>query len=482
MKHRIIDLFCGAGGESTGIIQAMSEMNFRYDLAAVNHWDIAIDTHQKNHPEARHYCVNIDHLNPHDVFSYRDKISFLWASPECTHHSVARGGRPRSDQSRASAWMILKWLSELYVKRIIIENVPEFINWGPLGANGQPLKSRIGSSFNSFISALKNLGYKVDYQVLCAANYGDPTTRRRLFIQAVRGNEKIRWPEHTHTENPDLFSSKPWVPARDIIDWSIPAESIFNRKRPLAEATMKRIEIGIKKYWGEWAEPFLVILRGTSTVREAGRPMPTVTAGGGHVGLVQPFILHQMTPGRPRDISEPCPTITTKSGHCLVSPLLYTSTHGGRFRSLSRPFPTITGANRGEHGILAPFISKFHGGNPDRNYSIDDPLRTVDCSNRYGLVSPFIIKYYGQSKTDSINDPLSTVTTKDRFAVVGGDLYKLDITFRMLQPHELAAAQGFPSDYVFTGNKTEQVKQIGNAVPVNTAKALTMSAFEKGVA
>lgn len=474
----IADLYCGAGGESTGIIQAMDELNFRYDLAAVNHWELAIETHKKNHPQARHFCADIDHLNPHDVFSSRKKLDFLWASPECTHHSIARGGKPRSNQSRASAWMILKWCSELYIKRLIIENVPEFLSWGPLGSDGRPLKSGKGKTFNSFIRALQDLGYKVDFQILCAANYGDPTTRRRLFIQAVRGGKQILWPEYTHTDNPDLFTSVPWVPARNIIDWNIPAESIFTRKRPLAPATLKRIELGIRKFWGEWAEPFLVILRGTSSVRSSNKPVPTITAGGGHIGLVEPFIFHQMTPGRPRNMDEPLPAITTKSGHALVEPFIYTITHGGRFRKITDPIPTITCAHRGEHGIVSPFLSKFHGGNPDRNYSINNPLGTIDCSNRFGLVNPFLIKYYGCSNVQNINNPLGTVTTKERFAVINGDLYKLDITFRMLQPHELAAAQGFPNDYIFAGNKTEQVKQIGNAVPVNTARALVLSAFE----
>lgn len=134
-KTRIADLFCGGGGETTGIVQAAAAAGLRLDLAAVNHWQVAIETHRLNHPGARAYCHDLASLNPLDVFGARDRVDLLWASPECTHHSVARGGRPRSDQSRASAWLILKWLSELYVRRVIIENVPEFLSWGPLDMN-----------------------------------------------------------------------------------------------------------------------------------------------------------------------------------------------------------------------------------------------------------------------------------------------------------------------------------------------------------
>ncbi len=259
---RVVDLFAGAGGESTGIIQALA--GERYDLAAVNHWDVAIQTHTRNHPQARHYCADLSHLNPHEVFGPRDTIDLLWASPECTHHSVARGGRPRSEQSRASAFLVLKWLSEFYVRRVYLENVPEFVSWGPLGSNGTPLKSKRGATFNAFVDALRSLGYTVDWQILNAANYGDPTTRRRFFLQAVRGREKIRWPEPTHAQTPGLFGERPWVPARDIIDWSIRGESIFSRKRALAPA-------------GCWGEDAGTALGSVSVDRSAGR---TATAWG----------------------------------------------------------------------------------------------------------------------------------------------------------------------------------------------------------
>lgn len=446
MMFRIADLFCGAGGESTGIVQAVGAMGERYDLAAVNHWDIAMATHERNHPNARHFCASLEQLNPVEVFEARDKLDLLWASPECTHHSNARGGRPRSNQSRVSSWLVLKWLSELYVRRVIIENVPEFVNWGPLGANGMPMISRRGATFEAFVAALRSLGYRVEWQVLCAADYGDPTTRRRFFLQAVRGTGRIEWPAHTHTEQPGLFGAQPWIPAREIIDWSIRGESIVNRRRPLAPATLRRIESGIRKYWGEWAEPFLVVLRGTGDTRPIGRPLPAVTAGGNHLGLVQPFLV---------------PFYGERRGQTP-------RTHG-----VTDPVPTIP-ASASKFGVVEPFV--LHQFTPGRPRSINEPVPTVTAKSGHGLVEPFLIHYYGTAGAEPIRIPLATVTTRDRFALIEGSA-ALDITFRMLQPHELARAQGFPLEYWFAGGRTDQVRQIGNAVPVNTARALALSAL-----
>jgi DNA (cytosine-5)-methyltransferase 1 len=389
-------------------MQAIGEIGGHHDVAAVNHWNIAIETHKRNHPDTRSYCMSLEQLDPLSVFGSGEKIDLLWASPECTHHSNARGGRPRSNQSRASAWLIMKWLSELYIRRIIIENVPEFISWGPLGANGKPMPSGRGKLFDTFVNGLKALGYRVDHRLLCAADYGDPTTRTRFFLQAVRGHGRIVWPEPSHAQDPGLFGRAQWKAAREIIDWNIHGTSIWNRKTPLADATMRRIQAGIKRYWGEWAEPFLVRFNsGDGRVHSLDEPLPVQDCSNRY-GLVQPFILHQDAPGRPRLLDEPVPTIRGRNGH--------------------------------------------------------------------GLVEPFIVHYYGNGDAVPTRIPLATVTTKDRFALVEGKA-GLDITLRMLHPRELAAAQGFPSGYDFAGTKTDQVKQIGNAVPVGLARALALEAL-----
>ncbi len=406
----VVDMFAGAGGESTGIYQAAECLGYSINLTAINHWERAIETHSANHPSAEHLCESIQQLDPIKVIP-EGKVNLLWASPECTHHSIARGGRPRSDQSRPSAWLILKWLSELYIDRVIIENVPEFLSWGPLDSIGKPIQNQKGKTFRAFITSLRSLGYKVDWKILTAADYGDPTTRRRLFIQAVKGRKKITWPQITHIDGySNLLGYQPWKPAKDIIDWSISGTSIFDRKRPLAAATLNRIAVGIEKYWKDYAKPFLAVLYGSNDVRSLDLPLPTVTTSGNHHALVEPFLFnigHYSANDRTRSIYEPLSTVVTKAEHCLVEPLL--------------------------------------------------------------------VEYYGNGSVIPTSAPVPTVTTKDRFALMEGSFgkTKLDIRFRMLKPHELARAPGFPDDYQILGTVTEQTKQIGNAVPVNLAKALS---------
>jgi DNA (cytosine-5)-methyltransferase 1 len=528
----IADLFCGAGGTSSGALQAARALGFNVKLTAINHWDIAIATHTANHPETRHLCTSLDNVNPRTLFA-EGELDVLWASPECTHHSVARGGKPMSDQSRATAWCVVRWAEALRPNVILVENVPEFVSWGALDSKGRPLKSKKGSVFQAWKSALESLGYRVSHRVLCAADYGDPTTRRRLFIQAVRGRRRTVWPEPTHSPRiiEDLLGSRrAWVPARDIIDWSISGKSIYDRKKPLSEKTMRRIMAGLKKFGlkpffvqpghGEHdgrtehrvnsvdqpigtipcsnrfgiAEPFLVELRGTSdgqinsTARSLKDPAPTVTAGGGHLGLIEPFLV-QVAHGngsdpnadnrRSRSVSAPFPTVCGSRGEWAVcEPSLLPQHGGGALRRVSSPVSTVT--TDGAIGLVQPFIMAIdHTGSASHPIqSIDDPISTVTTEARHAVVEPFLVKFYGTGIADSVEKPLDTVTSKDRFGLVrstvmiSGNKYLLDILFRMLQPHELAAAQGFPKGYRFTGNKSDQVKQIGNAVPCGLARAI----------
>ena len=381
---QIADLFCGAGGSTTGIRQAVTRMGKKANILAINHWDVAIQTHSANNDGVMHLCESVDHIDPTKVIPGQE-LDLLWASPACTHHSVARGGRPRCEQQRAPAWIIPFWLENLKVKRLIVENVPEFQNWGPLDDDGRPVKESKGETFKAFIAAIRSLGYTVDWRVLNAANYGDPTIRRRLFIQAIKGTgRKIQWPDITHAEQQFNISGLPkWIPARNIIDPDLHGESIFKRKRPLAPATLRRIEHGIKKFWQPYAEPFLVVLRGTGKSRSLDKPLPTETTSGTH----------------------------------------------------------------------------------------------------FALIEPFLINYYGNGDAYSVDIPLGTVTTKDRFALIEPDgEFALDIRFRMLQPHELAAAQGFPQNYKFCGTKTDITRQIGNAVPVNLSRELALTVLRTEVA
>jgi DNA (cytosine-5)-methyltransferase 1 len=371
----IVDMFCGAGGESCGIKQAADAANLNISMYAINHWEQAIETHQANFPAAEHICRDVQDINPSDIIPGR-RVALLWASPACTHFSVARGGKPCDNQSRITPFTVLDWIDKLTVDRVIIENVPEFQSWGPLDPKTlRPIHEAKGETFTAFIGMIKGLGYSVDWKVLNSADYGAPTTRRRLFIQAVRTgcDKSIIWPEATHIKpspNQLLSPMLSWIPARDIIDWSLPTQIIDARSKPLAKNTMDRIIRGMEKYWGEYAKPFII---------------------------------------------------------------------------------------------------RYNGGE-NRVHSIDEPLPVLDTSNRYGLIQPLIMEYHGNGGCHPVSKPLPTVTGSDRFALITPE--NVRIGFRMLKPHELAAAQSFPRDYVFTGSRADVVKQIGNAVCPKMSRAL----------
>lgn len=390
-KPVVIDLFAGAGGESCGIHQAMGDVK----LFAVNHWERACETHAANFPSDECICQSVQSIQPADLVPDRE-VALLWASPECTHFSTARGGKPMDDQSRCTPFDILRWITALDVKRVIIENVPEFLTWGPLGKDSRPIKERKGEYFQMFVQSLRAMGYEVDWKVLNAADYGTPTTRRRLFLQAAKSG--LRWPSPTNSEDPGMFTA-PWIPAKDIIDWSIPCPPIESRKKPLAKKTMARILQGIERFWGEDAKPFIARYNGGDN--------------------------------RNHSVDAPLPTLDTSNRYALVQPLIVKCNNGEDCESVDRPLSTVT-TSGAHHALIMP--------------------------------------YYGNGQCVSADRPLPTVTTKDRFALVRRMGYA--IGYRMLQPHELARAQSFPEGYIFTGCKSEVVKQIGNAVCPNVAKAL----------
>lgn len=532
---RAADLFCGAGGTSTGLLEAAHEERQKMELTAVNHWPTAVETHALNHPSSRHLCASLDSINPRSLFE-PDALDILWASPECTHHSIARGGKPMNDQSRATAWCVTRWAEALRPKVILVENVKEFETWGPIGSSGRPLASRRGELFRAWVQTLEASGYRVDWRVLCAADYGDPTTRRRLFIYAVRGRRRIVWPEPTHEPKPtgDMFAiRRPWRTAREIIDWTQQGKSIYKRKKPLAEKTMRRIMIGLEKFGlspfltrfhGDHkgrndggsrvhpateplpnvdtsnryglAQPFLVHLRGTSTTADLDNPAPAITSGGGHLGLCQPFLI-QAAHGngadpkgderRSRPLDTPLPTVAGNCGEwALCEPFVIGIDHQSSDNVASADAPLSTVTTKQRHAVCQPFIVPNFGeraSQKPRANSIDEPLPTVTSHGAGALVQPYLVKFYGAADAASIDAPLDTVTTNDRFGLcqprveINGEQYLVDILFRMLKPSELAAAQGFPAGYKFTGNKTDQVKQIGNAVPKHLAKALGQSAI-----
>lgn len=547
MKRKILvaDLLCGAGGSSTGCGRALSALGLDMELVCVNHWPVAIDTHTKNHPQARHYCQDIAAVRPHVVVP-EGYLDLLMASPSCTHHSVARGGKPTSDQQRSDPWHIIPWFTELRVKRAIIENVWEYTGWGPVDPDtGKPIKDRKGEYFEAWKDLIWKVGAtSIEYRKLNSANYGTAQTRSRFIMKIRFDKVAIGWAPFTHAKRSEVTGAlKPWRPAREIIDWDVKGQSIFTRKKPLAAKTLKRIHAGIVKFG--WPEPFIVVLRNHMAAQGIDTPLPTIAAGGTHLALAEPFLIKQHFRRDAQSIDQPAPTVTTVARVGLAEPIIL-NRHGdgygaARAHSIDEPTPT-TNCNGGGY-LVEPFVMSRHAEGAPR--AIDEPTPTQVAKHSHCLISP----YYGSGSGETCTSgetPLPTVTSKARFGVVvpithsdnsnrardvaseplptlttanRGELAfvtaqfgeregqaprvpnvadpapavtatghinlvepgaEYDILFRMLQPHELAAAMGFNRDearYEFAGNKTQQIKQIGNAVPVEMMEAEVRAFF-----
>lgn len=439
-----VDLFCGAGGFSEGLRQAAEELNFDLRHAAVNHWDTAVETHERNHPNAHQYQSKVEQLHPPDVVERLTdgegvNVDLLVGGPSCTHFSRARGGKPVNEQLRMSPWHVLNWLELLDVDAFIIENVPEIQQWGPVDEDGQPVRD--GSIFDAWTNALNALGYAVDWTQLVAADYGDPTTRERFFIVG-RKHGSITFPEATHGDEPGLRDHRT---AAEIIDWSDLGESIWTRdlteKRvhsPPKDTTMQRIAEGIRRHCSDVLEPFadvldelgrgeirqlrenrvvpaeyastavqafdepflvryaddaissetsLVKYYGTSPPQPVGSPLDTVTANGLKyaVSTVESILLKQQDWGDPWPIHQwPVPTIATRGGHAIVTP------------SLVMP---KNGVQRGLHSNpLYPADSRPH--------------HTVTADPRAKLVSPSLLRWSHGGATLDVDEPMPTIATE----------------------------------------------------------------------
>jgi DNA (cytosine-5)-methyltransferase 1 len=444
----IADLFCGAGGLSEAASIALKKLERPYKLRCLNHWPVAIDTHKANHPEAEHFCQDIAAARP-IIIVPEGYLDLLIAAPTCTFYSQARGGRPTSDQQRMDPWHIITWLTELRTKRLLLENVPEIMKWGPVDPRtGKPIKSREGEYFRAWIAAIKALGFKVEWRIPVCADYGDATTRKRFILQARSDGKPIEWPRPSHGKDArtlgDLFAPaivKPWRTARECIDWSIPGRSIYGRKHPLSPKTILRIHSGATKF--KWPDPFLVVLRQHMAARSIDLPMPTITAGGSHIGLAQPFMLGQLGERRVRGIdqpiqavtsiprvalvepficgaggheyagkpvrtSEPFRTITPEDHRILVEPFILAQSEGNLGRAVSQPMPTIPGG--GAHALIAPYYSNGSG---QTCKPVEEPLDTITATDRFGLVVP-ITHAGGYGRVYSPDQPLPTLTTAKR--------------------------------------------------------------------
>ncbi len=466
-----VDNFAGGGGASTGIEAAIAQP---IDIA-INHSPEAIAMHKANHPETKHFCENIWQVDPVVACEGRP-VGFVWFSPDCTHHSRAKGTKPLSKKIRGLAWVVIRWAEAVRPRVIFLENVEEFAEWGPLDRKRRPIKERRGETFRKWRRQLQALGYVIEHRSLVAADYGTPTTRKRLFLVARCDGGPITWPEETHGKG----RPKAWRPAADIIDWSLAPTSIFDRKKPLAEATLRRIAAGIRKYVVDCADPFIVPLthQGGDRVHSVREPVRTITAAHrGELALATPYVVRH---GH----------YSKRTGAGLVE-----GAGAGLFRGQPLRIPLATVCATNDKQLITPelkrvdaaFLTKFYG-TAGAGAPVTDPLPTVTAGGGRGgghlaEVRAMLIKYYGAGgQTQDIRDPLHTVTSKARFGLVTvhGEQYQIvDIGMRMLQPHELFAAQGFPKSYkiapTFNGKpltKTAQTALAGNSVCPDVAEAL----------
>ena len=448
MKRRVLntaDLFCGAGGATTGMEDALEKKGVQHVGIAINHWKIAVETMKRNHPAVDTKCMSIEEAVPADLVP-GGELDILWASPSCTHHSRAKGGKPRSNQLRAQPALILTWLDQLFVRRLIVENVPEFVDWGPLDREGRPIKSRVGDCFKAWVAALEARNYVVSWRIVNCADYGDATTRRRFFLKAVRrGCGRIVWPEPTYAENPqpELFGErKRWRGIRECLDLSDTGKSIFGRKKPLSANTLRRIQVGLKRYCGMEFQMDMLGAGGPDgcRIRSVDEPMVTQHAGGNRVALVKPFLVKLRNHETVEPIDAPITTVTCSGAHhALCTPLVLGQQGGAECRPIDEPCPTI--ATAGAIRVITPFIFTEQNNNAPR--SVDEPVRTLTTVRKDYVCLPQL-----------------------------EDGRVVDIRIRMLKPSELAAAHSFPPDYKLTGTRGDMVKQIGNSVPVRTASAM----------
>lgn len=487
MDGLIIDNFAGGGGASTGLEAALG----RSVDVAINHDAEAIAMHKANHPDTRHFCQSIHSVDPQDACTVDGKVrkSLLWwFSPDCKHFSKAKGGRPVEKRIRDLAWVVVHWVERLGDKAadvIMLENVEEFRTWGPLTDEGKPCPNRKGQTFDAWVKRLRKAGYKVEWRELRACNYGAPTIRKRLFLIARRDGMPIIWPKPTHgPERP-----RPWRTAAEIIDWSVPCPSIFERKRPLAEATCRRIAAGIRRYVLDCAEPFIVPICNTGWNYDrtwpSSEPLRTITtAKGGEMALAAPTLVsvaHGYSGGRreyPID-KEPIGTLSTRGQFAMVAAFMAQHNAGNTPspRSMEQPVSTLT-ARCTQQQLVTSNLVKLRGTCRD-GQPVTEPLHTVSAGGtHFGEVRAFLVKYFSQGgQWGELTKPLGTATTRDRFGLVtvsidGVEYAIADIGMRMLTPRELYNAQGFDADYIIDCDgpngkpltKTAQVRMCGNSV------------------
>ncbi|WP_432459347.1 DNA cytosine methyltransferase [Enterobacter hormaechei] len=516
MREMIVDNFAGGGGASTGIELAIGRS---VDIA-INHDENAIAMHKTNHPDTLHYCESVFDVDPSAATSGKP-VGLAWFSPDCRHFSKAKGAKPVKKEIRGLAWIVLRWALAVRPRVMMLENVEEFKTWGPLlDEELRPDPERAGETFEAFVGMLSTgiaanhpalaevceflaiephgqqaqqliagLGYEVDYRELRACDYGAPTIRKRFFMVMRCDGRKIHWPEATHGDPKSLEvqSGKlaPWRTAAECIDWNIPARSIFDRKKPLAENTLKRIARGIQRFVIESASPFIVKCNHTTSKgsydcfrgqelkvplqtitkthgyalavphltkfrtgaigQPLTEPVPTVTAGSsarpggnGHaLGVVEAAITPFMAgnggseyQAKPRPLNKPSHTILKQSRACVVAPVIARQFGASVGHRADEPSATITAGGGGKSQLVTPtLIQMGYGERPGqepRVLQLNNPLGTVTAGgNKFATVSAFLAKHYGGNYTGSgvgLDEPAHSVTTVDHHALVSAQI------------------------------------------------------------
>lgn len=545
----VVDLFAGGGGMSTAIEQALDRP---VDIA-INHDPDALSMHTANHPGAQHFVADVWEVAPREATGGRP-VGLLHLSPDCTEFSQSKGGQPRRKKIRSLSWVGYRWAAQTRPRVITLENVKQILHWGPLVAKRDPATGRVvkldgsiaahgervpvqdqflvpdprrrGRTWRQFVRSLCTLGYVVEWRALCAADFGAPTTRERLFLIARCDGEPIRWPAPTHSKRP-VGHQTPWRTAAECIDWTILCPSIFDRSRPLAEATLRRIARGIRRYVLESADPFIVPVAhhgADERAHDIHDPLHAITAHpkGGAFASCTPALMQMIHGERESQASralDPEPPLgTVVAGgikHRLATAFLaqmnggFNDARGVPGHDPRRPMSTITNSGS-QQQIVTAYLARLRGNCDARD--LDDPLMTISAGDQAAGsamaeggnksaptecalsaeqeasalgVAAFLMRYYGEGgQWSDPRDPMATITTKDRLALVtvtlhGAPCVIVDIGLRMLAPRELYRAQGFPDGYCIDHghdgrafSKAAQVRMCGNSVSPPPAAAL----------
>jgi len=452
-KELVVDLFAGGGGASTGIARTYREPD-----VAVNHNPIALAVHRANHPQTAHYVADVFEVDPVHATGGQP-VGILWASPDCRHHSKAKGGAPRDRGVRGLAWVVVRWAHATRPRLMFLENVEEFCDWGPIDEDGQPIKAERGRTFKSFIAALssglaadhpdmpeilhsigefvpveslvRGLGYNVEWRERIAANAGTPTIRKRLYLVARSDGKPIIWPAPKRHKLP-MAKQLPWRTAAECIDWSNLGRTIF-RDKPMAVNTMRRVAKGCWRHVLTSAKPFIVPMRGTSEAHTSthgiDEALSTISAGGTHHALVQPvaapFLTKCANGSSQRNFSalEPLRTqvAQVKGGHfAMAAANMVTLRKGSVGADVDGPL-SVVATSTGHHAVSAAFFEQANGGfYKGDGRSAYDPISTICQSGaNQRLVNAYLVKYYGNEKDGiSLTEPMHTLPTKDRVALV----------------------------------------------------------------